>query len=420
MCTVGRLDGRPTSPASCSGGWWVSCCRPSCACCNGSAEAVRAEQAASDERRRIAREVHDVIAHSLSITLLHLTGARRALQEDRDVDEAIEALTDAERLGRQAMADIRQTVGLLDAGPSRVAPEPDIADIPELVADFVRAGVHVKYDLTGSPEAVSAATGLGLYRITQESLANVVKHAPGETAKVRLRVADDAVVVSIVNGTHRAPRSEPGAGSGLRGMRQRAELLGGSLVAGPDANGMVGARRVPARDRDSATACSRAGSPGSRDRDGRQGAPGRRPGIGALGTATDPAAQGRLHHRGRVRRWLRGARRGGAPLPRRRGDGSADEAGRRDRGDEAAAIDRSTAARAGADHLRRRSSALRRVARGCRRLHPQGFARRGTHSRHSDHRRGRCLPRPGGHRAGPRHLPHVRAGPRRQHRPSTI
>ncbi|MGW6378773.1 sensor histidine kinase [Rhodococcus sp. NPDC055112] len=201
------------------------------------AVARRAEQAASDERRRIAREVHDVIAHSLSITLLHLTGARRALQEDRDVDEAIDALTDAERLGRQAMADIRQTVGLLDTGPARVAPEPDITDIPELVADFVRAGVHVKYDLSGSPEAVSAATGLGLYRITQESLANVVKHAPGETAKVRLRVADDAVAVSIVNGTHRAPRREPGDGSGLRGMRQRAELLGGSLVAGPDAHG---------------------------------------------------------------------------------------------------------------------------------------------------------------------------------------
>ncbi|WP_231496701.1 sensor histidine kinase [Rhodococcus sp. UNC363MFTsu5.1] len=201
------------------------------------AVARRAAQAASDERRRIAREVHDVIAHSLSITLLHLTGARRALQEDRDVDEAIDALTDAERLGRQAMADIRQTVGLLDGGPARVAPEPDITDIPELVADFVRAGVHVKYDLSGSPEAVSAATGLGLYRITQESLANVVKHAPGETAKVRLRVAEDAVVVSIVNGTHRVPRPEPGAGSGLRGMRQRAELLGGSLVAGPDAHG---------------------------------------------------------------------------------------------------------------------------------------------------------------------------------------
>ncbi|MFI6432827.1 sensor histidine kinase [Rhodococcus oryzae] len=238
--TLGDLEGIPPYLTGVVLGWMVGfVLQTQLRLLQREREAVagRAEQAASDERRRIAREVHDVIAHSLSITLLHLTGARRALQEDRDVDEAIEALTDAERLGRQAMADIRQTVGLLDAGPSRVAPEPDIADIPELVADFVRAGVHVKYDLTGSPEAVSAATGLGLYRITQESLANVVKHAPGETAKVRLRVADDAVVVSIVNGTHRAPRSEPGAGSGLRGMRQRAELLGGSLVAGPDANG---------------------------------------------------------------------------------------------------------------------------------------------------------------------------------------
>src|SRR5882757_9506089 len=85
------------------------------------AQEALAEHAAADERRRIAREVHDVIAHSLSITLLHVTGARRALQQDRDVDEAAEALELAEQLGRQAMADIRRTVGLLDSGPLRTA-----------------------------------------------------------------------------------------------------------------------------------------------------------------------------------------------------------------------------------------------------------------------------------------------------------
>ena len=90
------------------------------------AQAQLAEHAAADERRRIAREVHDVIAHSLSVTLLHTTAARRGLQEDRDVDDAIEALEQAEQLGRQAMADIRRTVGLLDDGPMKRAPEPGV------------------------------------------------------------------------------------------------------------------------------------------------------------------------------------------------------------------------------------------------------------------------------------------------------
>ena len=194
-------------------------------------QAERAVQAADDERRRIAREVHDVVAHSLSITLLHLTGARRALQEDRDVDDAVDALTDAERLGRQAIADIRRTVGLLDAEPSKVRPEPGIDDIADLVSDVVRAGVPVTYRLEGDARSVSAATGLALYRIARESLANVVKHSPGTAALVRL-VIDDGVVLTVGNALPSAVgAAEPG--NGIAGMRQRAETLGGRLRVGP-------------------------------------------------------------------------------------------------------------------------------------------------------------------------------------------
>lgn len=195
-------------------------------------QAERAAQAADDERRRIAREVHDVVAHSLSITLLHLTGARRALQEDRDVDDAVEALTDAERLGRQAVADIRRTVGLLDSEPSKVRPEPGVDDIEDLVTDVVRAGVVVTYRVEGDSRSVSAATGLALYRIAREALANVVKHAPGSTALVRL-VVDDAVHLSVRNELSSAV-AEVEEGNGIAGMRQRAELLGGCLETGPD------------------------------------------------------------------------------------------------------------------------------------------------------------------------------------------
>jgi signal transduction histidine kinase len=114
------------------------------------AQAQLAEHAAADERRRIAREVHDVIAHSLSITLLHITGARRGLQEDRDVDDAVEALEQAEHLGRQAMAVIRRTVGLLDGAPMRIAPEPTVGDIRDLVDDFVRASLKIDLHTDGS------------------------------------------------------------------------------------------------------------------------------------------------------------------------------------------------------------------------------------------------------------------------------
>ncbi|WP_194814776.1 sensor histidine kinase [Nocardia sp. XZ_19_385] len=198
---------------------------------------IRAMQAADEERRRIAREVHDVIAHSLSITLLHLTGARHALETDRDVDDAVAALVDAERLGRQAMADIRRTIGLLDGRPSKPMPEPGIGDIDSLVGDFVRAGLDIRYTGIGDQAAVSAAVGLALYRIGQESLANVVKHAPGATATVQVVVDAHTVTLMVDNTLPAGLPSKPGNGMGLSGMRQRAELLGGVITAGPGADG---------------------------------------------------------------------------------------------------------------------------------------------------------------------------------------
>ncbi|TRW88775.1 two-component sensor histidine kinase [Mycolicibacterium sp. 018/SC-01/001] len=203
------------------------------------AQAKLAQHAAADERRRIAREVHDVIAHSLSVTLLHVTGARRDLQVDRDVDEAVTSLEQAERLGRQAMADIRRTVGLLDDATGATAPEPGVDDLAALVEDFVRAGLQVSLRITGGTGRISAAEGLALYRIAQESLANVAKHAPEAATSVSLDVGGAAAVLTIAN---RVPVLVAGGGvgreglegRGMRGMRQRIELLGGTFDAGPD------------------------------------------------------------------------------------------------------------------------------------------------------------------------------------------
>ncbi|MGV9411173.1 sensor histidine kinase [Nocardia sp. NPDC003693] len=206
---------------------------------------VRALQAADEERRRIAREVHDVIAHSLSITLLHVTAARHALQTDRDVDEAVDALADAERLGRQAMADIRRTVGLLDQRPASQTPEPGLEDIPELVEDFVRAGMNVDYSLCGDTTRVSAGIGLALYRISQESLSNIAKHAPGARATVRIVLSAKEVAVEVRNTLAAGALPRTGRGMGISGMRQRAALLGGTLTSGPLADGWHVHARIP-------------------------------------------------------------------------------------------------------------------------------------------------------------------------------
>jgi signal transduction histidine kinase len=197
-------------------------------------QADLAEHAAADERRRIAREVHDVIAHSLTVTLLHVTGARRGLQQDRDIDEAVDALRDAERLGRQAMADIRRTVGLLDVGRPKLTPEPGIGDIGVLIDDFRQAGLAITSATDGSHDPVSAAVGLALYRITQESLANIAKHAPGSDTAVRLRVSRASARLSIVNELPVASNGGAASdGRGVHGMRQRVELLGGAIDIGP-------------------------------------------------------------------------------------------------------------------------------------------------------------------------------------------
>lgn len=139
---------------------------------------VVSERAAFEERQRIARELHDVIAHSLAVTMLQLTGARLALE--RDPKDAAHALAEAERLGRQSLAEIRRAVGLL--APSDETPldaPPTAADVPELVAAMSDAGLDVTLHSDGDLAAVAPGSGLAVYRIVQESLANVVKHAPG-------------------------------------------------------------------------------------------------------------------------------------------------------------------------------------------------------------------------------------------------
>lgn len=211
----------------------------------GKRDVVR-DKAMLAERQRIAREVHDIVGHSLSITLLHLTGARRALQQDRDVDEAIEALTEAEQVGRAAMADVRRTVGLLADTPSGSSPLPGVEDIAALVERTRAAGLEVRYTQDGDLGRVGASEGLGLYRIVQESLVNVVKHAPGATAEVRLHAGSPGARLTISNSLSGTVPGRPSAdGSGLAGMAARAAQLGAELSAGPKGRQWVVEVSVP-------------------------------------------------------------------------------------------------------------------------------------------------------------------------------
>jgi signal transduction histidine kinase len=198
-----------------------------------------AEKAATDERQRIAREVHDVIAHSMSVTMLHVTAARMALERGRG-PEALEALREAEEQGRRSLSDIRRTVGLLGSEESAAPPPmPTASDLPKLVSDFRSAGLDVTLSMDGGITTLAPAAGLNLYRVVQESLTNVVKHAPGARARVELNVTDDDIRLRIHNGrTNGAPvRPASGSGHGLRGMIERASMLGGSLATGQDEAG---------------------------------------------------------------------------------------------------------------------------------------------------------------------------------------
>jgi signal transduction histidine kinase len=210
-------------------------------------------QATMAERQRIAGEIHDLVAHSLSVTLLHLTGARHALRDlgesddpaaiRRTAEEVDGALGDAEQIGRQAMADIRQTVSTLAEGPSPVTALPDACGIAGLVDQFRAAGLTVEYVERGDLARLPEPTGLGLFRIAQESLSNAVKHASGGPVVMRLEASDRQVALSVRNPVTAGRRL--GTGSGLAGMHARAEQLGATLQAGPADDGWVIDLRLP-------------------------------------------------------------------------------------------------------------------------------------------------------------------------------
>jgi signal transduction histidine kinase len=194
------------------------------------------EQAVFTERRRIASELHDLVGHSLTVVLLFLTGARHRVKENPASAE--DALREAEEIGRQSLAEIRSNVAALRArdGHAALSPTPRVCDVSALIDQARSAGSDVRLDLQGPVDEVETVTGLAVYRVVQESLANASKHAPGAAVRVQVAVDDRAVGVEVVNDGGRPPPAGVG-GMGLVGMRERVEALGGRLTAGPQPGG---------------------------------------------------------------------------------------------------------------------------------------------------------------------------------------
>lgn len=203
-----------------------------------SAEAARTEaagRAAAEERGRIARELHDIVAHSVSLMTIQAGAGRRVVREDPEEGRA--TLVRIEESGRQALAELRRLLTLL-RDPDEVehdrSPQPGLAQLPALLDSFRQAGLRLSGPPDGSVGPLPADLDLCAYRIVQEALTNCLKHAPGSRVQLSLDRHGEELQISVVDqGPPAAVRLLEGGGQGLTGMRRRVELFSGELITGP-------------------------------------------------------------------------------------------------------------------------------------------------------------------------------------------
>jgi signal transduction histidine kinase len=197
----------------------------------------RARTAVAEERRRIARELHDVVAHSVSVMTVQAGGVRRLLRPEQDRER--EALLAIEDTGRTALAEMRRLLGILRGAselPS-LAPQPGMATLGALVEQVREAGLPVEYRIEGEPVELPPGVDLSAYRIVQEALTNALKYAGPAHAKVSVRYWSTRLELEVENDGPAEANGDGNGGQGLVGMQQRVELYGGRLVAGPRPGG---------------------------------------------------------------------------------------------------------------------------------------------------------------------------------------
>jgi signal transduction histidine kinase len=216
---------------------------------------AQAAAAVSDERRRIARELHDVVAHSVSVMVVQSGAARRVL--DSEPDQAVSSLAEVERSGRQALSELRRLLGLMRDGDEAAErePQPTLAGLDDLIGRAREAGLPVELRHEGRPFPLPMGCDLAAYRVVQESLTNALQHAgDGARAKVLLRWTDDHLELDISDtgqGLTAAGSDDGGPlGQGLVGMRERVALCGGDLQAGPRPSGGFRVHATIPKDRE--------------------------------------------------------------------------------------------------------------------------------------------------------------------------
>ena len=211
------------------------------------ADALRA---VIEERTRIARELHDIVGHSVSVMTVQTSGVRRLLRPEQEQER--EALLAVERTGREALAEMRRVVGTLrdpDGGPV-LAPQPSLSRVDALVAHARETGLPVDLEIEGEPVSLPAGLDLTAYRLVQEGLTNAINHAAAAHAEVRVRYDDGHVEIEVSDDGRGQSGDAPsnGGGHGLVGMRERGSIYGGELEAGPRAEGGFRLRaRLPVR-----------------------------------------------------------------------------------------------------------------------------------------------------------------------------
>jgi signal transduction histidine kinase len=196
----------------------------------------KAQRAVLDERTRIARELHDVIAHNVSVMVVQASAGEEVF--DSDPARARESLSAVASTGRAALAELRRLLGVIrSAEPGEAgaayAPQPGIEHLEELVRQVRETGLEVELSVLGQPRELPEAVGLCAYRIVQEALTNTLKHAHAASAEVNVRYVADALELHVVDDGRGAPAvNGEASGHGLIGMRERVALFGGSLTAG--------------------------------------------------------------------------------------------------------------------------------------------------------------------------------------------
>lgn len=200
-------------------------------------QTAQARRAVAEERTRIARELHDVVAHRVSMMTVQAGAAKTVARTDPE--GAVKAMSAVETGGRQALEELRHLLGVLrpDSETTELAPQSGIDDVPRLVEQFSEAGLPVTLDIKPLPQNLPASIDLSVYRIIQEALTNVLKHAgPNAQADVKIKNKDKEIIIVVDNDGQR-DTILPGAGHGIAGMRERTQLLGGHLTADPQMGG---------------------------------------------------------------------------------------------------------------------------------------------------------------------------------------